>query len=74
MQAEAETKVVSFTKMAQVLGAVMQFDPSVRADVNFDRAFRGVYDSTGARFAEVKLSEAPDPHEWTAEPSIVISE
>jgi hypothetical protein len=48
VQAEAETKVVSFTKMAQVLGAVMQFDPSVRADVNFDKAFRGVYEGTGA--------------------------
>jgi hypothetical protein len=48
VQAEAETKAVSFTKMSQLLGAAMQFDPSVRADVNFDRAFRGVYDSTGA--------------------------
>jgi len=48
VQAEAETKVVSFTKMAQVLGAAMQFDPSVRADVNFDKAFRGVYEGTGA--------------------------
>lgn len=48
VQAEAESKVVSFTKMAQLLGAVMQFDPSVRADVNFDRAFRGVYEGTGA--------------------------
>jgi hypothetical protein len=48
VQVEAETKAVSFTKMSQLLGAAMQFDPSVRADVNFDRAFRGVYDSTGA--------------------------
>jgi hypothetical protein len=48
VQAEAETKAVSFTKMSQLLGAAMQFDPSVRADVNFDKAFRGVYDSTGA--------------------------
>jgi hypothetical protein len=48
VQAEAESKVVSFTKMAQLLGAVMQFDPSVRADVNFDKAFRGVYEGTGA--------------------------
>jgi hypothetical protein len=48
VQAEAEAKAVSFTKLSQLLGAAMQFDPSVRADVNFDRAFRGVYDSTGA--------------------------
>jgi hypothetical protein len=48
VQAEAETKAVSFTKLSQLLGAAMQFDPSVRADVNFDRAFRGAYDSTGA--------------------------
>jgi hypothetical protein len=48
VQAEAETKAVSFTKMSQLLGAAMQFDPSVRADVNFDKAFRGVYESTGA--------------------------
>jgi hypothetical protein len=48
VQAEAEAKAVSFTKMSQLLGAAMQFDPSVRADVNFDRAFRGAYDSTGA--------------------------
>jgi hypothetical protein len=31
------------------------------------------YDSTGARFTEVRLSEAPDPREWTAEPSVVVS-
>jgi hypothetical protein len=31
------------------------------------------YDSTGARFAEVRLSEAPDPREWTEEPNLVIS-
>src|SRR5260370_29686862 len=48
VQAEAEAKVVSFTKMAQLLGAVMQFDPSVRADINFHKAFRGVYEGTGA--------------------------
>jgi hypothetical protein len=48
VQAEAETKVASFTKMAQLLGAVMQFDPSVRADINFDKAFRGAYEGTGA--------------------------
>ena len=48
MQAEAETWTVSFTKMAQLLSAAMQFDPSVRADVNFDKAFRGVYEGTGA--------------------------
>ena len=48
VQAEAEAKAVSFTKLSQLLGAAMQFDPSVRADVNFDKAFRGVYDSTGA--------------------------
>jgi hypothetical protein len=48
VQAEAETRAASFTKMSQLLGAAMQFDPSVRADVNFDRAFRGVYESTGA--------------------------
>src|SRR5712672_1656840 len=48
VQAEAEAKVVSFTKMAQLLGAVMQFDPSVRADINFDKAFRGASAGTGA--------------------------
>jgi head-to-tail connecting protein len=48
VQAEADAKAVSFTKLAQLLGTAMQFDPSVRADINFDRAFRGVYDSTGA--------------------------
>jgi len=48
VQAEAEAKVASFTKMAQLLGAVMQFDPSVRADINFDKAFRGAYEGTGA--------------------------
>jgi hypothetical protein len=31
------------------------------------------YDSTGARFLEVRLSEAPDPREWTAQPNLVIS-
>jgi len=56
VQAEAETKAVSFTKMAQLLGSVMQFDPSVRADVNFDKAFRGAYEGTGA------------PAEWLEDP------
>jgi hypothetical protein len=32
------------------------------------------YDSTGARFSEVKLSEAPDPRAWTEQPQLVISE
>src|SRR5258708_5409953 len=48
VQAEAEARTASFTKMAQLLGAVMQFDPSERADINFDKAFRGVYERTGA--------------------------
>jgi hypothetical protein len=48
VQAEAEAKTVSFTKMAQLLGAAMQFDPTVRADVDFDKAFRGAFEGTGA--------------------------
>ena len=48
VQAEAEAKTVSFTKLAQLLGAALQFDPSIRADVNFDKAFRGAYEGTGA--------------------------
>ncbi len=48
VQAEAEARTASFTKMAQLLGAAMQFDPAVRADIDFDKAFRGAYDGTGA--------------------------
>jgi hypothetical protein len=48
VQAEAEAKTAALTKMAQMLAAVMQFDPSVRADVNFGKAFRGAYEGTGA--------------------------
>jgi hypothetical protein len=57
VQAEAEAKAVSFTKLSQLLGAAMQFDPSVRADVNFDRAFRDAYDSTGAPAAWLEDEE-----------------
>jgi hypothetical protein len=48
VQAEAEARTMSFTKMAQLLGAAMQFDPTLRADVNFGKAFHGAYEGTGA--------------------------
>jgi hypothetical protein len=48
VQGEAEGKTVSFTKMAQLLGAAMELDPAVRADIDVDTAFRDAYDGTGA--------------------------
>jgi Bacteriophage head to tail connecting protein len=48
VQAEAEAKTVSFTKMAQLLGAAMQIDPTVRADFDVDTAYRDAVDGTGA--------------------------
>ena len=53
---EAEARTMSFTKMAQLLGAAMQFDPSMRADVNFDKAFRGAYEGTGAPAENMRCS------------------
>ena len=46
--AEAEIKTASFTKLSQLLGAAMQIDEMVKADVNTDRAFRDAIPGTGA--------------------------
>jgi Bacteriophage head to tail connecting protein len=48
IQAEAEAKTVSFSKMAQLLGTAMQIDQAVRADFDVDAAFRDAVDGTGA--------------------------
>ena len=48
VQAEGERKTVSFTKMAQLLGAAMQIDPSVRADADIETAYRDAVAGTGA--------------------------
>jgi hypothetical protein len=34
--------------MAQLLGTAMEIDPTVRADIDIDAAFRDAYDGTGA--------------------------
>ncbi len=48
IQADGERKLTSFTKMAQLLGAAMEIDPTVRADADIDTAFRDAYEGTGA--------------------------
>ncbi len=48
VQAEAERKTVSFTKVSQLLGAAMQIDPTVRADFDVDKGFRDSFEGTGA--------------------------
>jgi len=48
VQGEAEGKTASFAKVAQLLGAAMEIDPAVRADIDVDAAFRDAYDGTGA--------------------------
>src|SRR6185437_11181740 len=46
--AEAEQKTNSFTKLSEMLGAAMQIDPTIRADVDFDTAFREAIPGTGS--------------------------
>ncbi len=48
VQAEAERKTESFTRVSQLLGAAMQIDSSVRADFDVDGAFRDSFEGTGA--------------------------
>jgi hypothetical protein len=49
--------MAALSQVAQMLTTVMQFDPTVRADVNFGKAFRGAYSGTGA------------PAEWLEDPA-----
>ncbi len=56
VQAEAERKTESFTRVSQLLGAAMQIDPSVRADFDVDKAFRDSFEGTGS------------PAEWLVDP------
>lgn len=48
VQAEAEQKTTSFAKLSQLLGAAMQIDPTLRADVDLDTAFRDAVPGTGS--------------------------
>jgi hypothetical protein len=47
VQAEGERKLTSFTKMGQLLGAAMQFDPNTRVDTDIRAAYRDAYEGTG---------------------------
>jgi head-to-tail connecting protein len=46
--AEAEQKTNSFVKLSQLLGAAMQIEPTTRADVDMDAAFRDAVPGTGS--------------------------
>jgi hypothetical protein len=46
--AEKEQKTTSFTKLSQLIGAAMQIQPDVVADVDYDTAFRDAIPGTGA--------------------------
>lgn len=48
VQAEDEQKTTSFVKISQLLGAAMQIEPTLRADVDMDTAFRDAMPGTGA--------------------------
>src|SRR5258705_13921621 len=48
VQAEGERKLTSFTKVGQLLGAAMQFDPNVRMDFDIREATRDAFDGTMA--------------------------
>jgi hypothetical protein len=47
VQADGERKLASFTKMGQLLGAGMQFDPNLRMDFDVRTGARDAYDGTG---------------------------
>ncbi len=46
--AEEEQKTTSFTKVSELLGAAMQLDPTLKANVNLQRGFRAAIPGTGA--------------------------
>lgn len=46
--AEEEQKTTSFTKLSQLMGAAMQIQPDVVADVDYDTAFRDAVPGTGS--------------------------
>jgi hypothetical protein len=46
--AEEEQKTTSFTKLSQLIGAAMQIQPDVVADVDYDTAFRDAIPGTGS--------------------------
>jgi Bacteriophage head to tail connecting protein len=48
IQAEGERKLTSFTKMGQLLGAAMQFDPNIKMDTDIRGAYRDAFTGTGA--------------------------
>lgn len=48
VQAEGERKLSSFTQVGQLLGAAMQFDNTVLADIDMDTAVRDAFEGTGA--------------------------
>ncbi len=56
--AEAEQKTNSFTKLSQLLGAAMQIEPDVKADVDYDTAFRDAIPGTGAPAKWIRPQDA----------------
>lgn len=60
VQAEDEVKLTSFTKVGQLLAAAMQIDPSIRADVDSDTAFREAFPGTGAPASWLRDKQVAD--------------
>jgi hypothetical protein len=58
--AEDEARTQSFTKLSQLLGAAMQLDASLGADVDLDTAFRDAIPGTGAPAKWIRPKDAAD--------------
>jgi hypothetical protein len=56
--AEAEQKTNSFTKLSQLIGAAIQIQPDVVADVDYDVAFRDAIPGTGSPAKWIRPQDA----------------